>query len=776
MLQSKSNEYLNDQDENKTSNRAPTIKQAQNVKNSNAFPQHHRNGSKNLHGNYQAESNEYQHQFYQYQLPMTTVDPLTQLCMADLLYFNSSSHSPKEQYYQHQIPYEHISHDSQGSAIGLYSKNFQSYQPTTGNQVLLNPSSFPGSIILGQSNTSQQIHDNGFEKSPSHYAAEVRQFNGSKSSDSVGSLFNSNPLGPTFDPNMTLGGGSLVFENHPSNNNNSQQQIQPTNCNISLFQNDYMQHEEYVTAFSNTCSQSQHQQQLSLMDYSLNEYGYDRPYSNFTIPEYHRLFEGNTHDSAAEQNMQSQTINASMELFDLTSPVRAPTDNSFRGCISNLGAETQRPNYDCRNGLVDMNGNPKYDLSQKISIPMQSIDKQTSEHYKYDPNFHCISANDRESHEGHLDHMKSQQQLASGGGAFFNFQNIPTHFHVNTTQNMPYQQAHYSVEHGHGLNAPMVSHVNPNDLLSPELFKSLQIPAPLPPQMIKHFELQQHENHNNKYMIGEHNTFYESFGTSVPPNHHFQLNPQNVADNISSNVLNGPSQSSAYFHNYSATPTINSEGQSADADKHHSINFKHSTLPIGAAPNSSKKKNQSSIGNNSSNSSKKKSAAAAMLQYSQNCFSFNSNPLNTSMANNHNVHNSHQHHGHAIQPHQHIVIGSKGSSYKHIGSSDMQMIGNIPGSLLHHQILSPNSPLPSSIQPNVGGQSGAFERGGSGAPSVIGEDGKVYTKPPYSYAALISRALRECQDSKLTLSGIYDWIKDHFPYYRTAEAAWQVRR
>ncbi len=59
-------------------------------------------------------------------------------------------------------------------------------------------------------------------------------------------------------------------------------------------------------------------------------------------------------------------------------------------------------------------------------------------------------------------------------------------------------------------------------------------------------------------------------------------------------------------------------------------------------------------------------------------------------------------------------------------------------------------------------------------PSVIGEDGKVYTKPPYSYAALISRALRECDGAKLTLSGIYDWIKSNFPYYRTAEAAWQV--
>lgn len=62
---------------------------------------------------------------------------------------------------------------------------------------------------------------------------------------------------------------------------------------------------------------------------------------------------------------------------------------------------------------------------------------------------------------------------------------------------------------------------------------------------------------------------------------------------------------------------------------------------------------------------------------------------------------------------------------------------------------------------------------GSTLPSVIGEDGKLYTKPPYSYASLISRALREGPISKLTLAGIYDWIKENFPYYRSAEAAWQ---
>jgi len=49
-----------------------------------------------------------------------------------------------------------------------------------------------------------------------------------------------------------------------------------------------------------------------------------------------------------------------------------------------------------------------------------------------------------------------------------------------------------------------------------------------------------------------------------------------------------------------------------------------------------------------------------------------------------------------------------------------------------------------------------------------------YVKPPYSYATLICMAMKESKKAKVTLSAIYNWITDHFMYYRMADPSWQV--
>ena len=76
-----------------------------------------------------------------------------------------------------------------------------------------------------------------------------------------------------------------------------------------------------------------------------------------------------------------------------------------------------------------------------------------------------------------------------------------------------------------------------------------------------------------------------------------------------------------------------------------------------------------------------------------------------------------------------------------------------------------NSSSHCSDEPNAHCRSSTFTSVESLSPSS--------NKPPYSFSSLIFMAIEDSPNKLLPVKGIYEWIVNSFPYYRTAAGGWR---
>ncbi|XP_018585494.2 forkhead box protein I2 [Scleropages formosus] len=149
----------------------------------------------------------------------------------------------------------------------------------------------------------------------------------------------------------------------------------------------------------------------------------------------------------------------------------------------------------------------------------------------------------------------------------------------------------------------------------------------------------------------------------------------------------------------------------------------------------------------------------------------------------HHHHQHHQHQQHQHQQQQGVPGAQRAGAYalpEYAPSSSAYLWLNGPagvnssGPYLHGNGSAPFvAPSYGSQRQFLGGSAG-FSGADLGWLSLASQEELLkLVRPPYSYSALIAMAIQNAPEKKLTLSQIYQYVADNFPFYKKSKAGWQ---
>uniref|UniRef100_UPI00398F748E forkhead box protein I2 n=1 Tax=Pristiophorus japonicus TaxID=55135 RepID=UPI00398F748E len=106
---------------------------------------------------------------------------------------------------------------------------------------------------------------------------------------------------------------------------------------------------------------------------------------------------------------------------------------------------------------------------------------------------------------------------------------------------------------------------------------------------------------------------------------------------------------------------------------------------------------------------------------------------------------------------------------------------NGPGVNASPPYLHANNSASFAVAPSYGspkqflpGSGSGFAGGDLGWLSITSQEELLkLVRPPYSYSALIAMAIQNAPEKKLTLSQIYQYVAENFPFYKKSKAGWQ---